>query len=138
MHHTKSTVAERSALSARFIATEWFRGVGYALVTLFGAGGLYLGGGLAIMGADALIRGQVFDSVDTLMQAVSPVALAVAGVMGIAAVGAKALDYPRLAALFGGVCRWVFVLGVATGLFLAIHFLFFSPHHCNCLGGPRW
>ncbi|MBF4185592.1 hypothetical protein I1S38_22165 [Serratia ureilytica] len=137
MHHTKSTVAERPPLSVRFIATEWFRGVGYALVTLFGGGVLYLGGRLAIMGADELIRGQEFDSVDTLMQAVFTVALAVAGVMGIAAVGAKALDYPGLAALFGGACRWLFVLGVVTGLFLAIHFLFFSPHHCNCLGGPR-
>ncbi|MBN5380620.1 hypothetical protein JY493_26200 [Serratia marcescens] len=138
MHHTKSTVAERSALSARFMATEWFRGVGYALVTLFGTGVLYLGGGLAIESAEALLGGRAFQSAGALMQAVVPVALATAGVTGIVALGAKALDYPRLASVFGRACRWLFVLGVATGLFLAIHFFFFSPHHCNCLGGPRW
>jgi|GEM_PF-4440344 len=135
MHHTKSTVAERSALSARFIATEWFRGVGYALVTLFGAGVLYLGGGLAIMSAEALLGGRAFQSADALMQAVFPVAIAAASVMGIAAMAAKALDYPRLASVFGRACQWLFVLGVGTGLVFAIHYLFFSTHHCNCLGG---
>lgn len=138
MHHTKSTVAERSALSARFIATEWFRGVGYALVTLFGGGGLYLGGGLTLEGVEALISGRAFQSAYTLMQAVLPVPMAAAGVMGIAAMGAKALDYPRVATLFGRACRWFFVLGVGTALVFVIHFTFFSPHHCNCLGGPGW
>lgn len=134
MHHTKSTLAERPPLSARFIATEWFRGVGYALVTLLTGGALYLVGGLTLEGVEALLSGRAFQSAYTLMQAVLPVAMLAAGVMGMAAVGASVLGYPWLAILFERVCRWLAVLGFTAVLIMAIHYHFFSPHHCNCLG----
>lgn len=136
MYHTKMNAAERPALSARFIATEWLRGVGYALLTLFTGWILYLCGVLAIMGADALLRGQAFESVDTLMQAVVPIAMVGVVVMGMASEVAIVLKRPHLAALFRVVFALLLVVSLVGVMITAFSDLHHGLYHCS-LGGPQ-
>ncbi|MBH2548148.1 hypothetical protein I5Q23_24890 [Serratia marcescens] len=138
MHHTKSTVAERSALSARFIATEWFRGVGYALVTLFIFGMAWLLGLLVIEGGEALISGKAFKSLDAFTQSVLPIAMVSVGVVGAGAYIAESFNRLSLAALLRLVFILILVVSLGGATITVISEFHHRPLHCNCLGGPGW
>ncbi|BEM07393.1 hypothetical protein SM14VA4_49650 (plasmid) [Serratia marcescens] len=138
MHHTKSTVAERPPLSARFIATEWFRGVGYALVTLFIFGTAWLFGLLVIEGAEALISGRAFKSLDAFTQSVLPIAMVSIGVVGAGAYIAESFNRLSLAALLRLVFILMLVVSLGGAMITVISEFHHRPLHCNCLGGPGW
>lgn len=136
MYHTKMNAAERPALSARFIATEWLRGMGYALLTLFVVGTAGALGVLAFGGSAAFRSGGVFESVDTLRQAVMPIAMAGVVVMGVAWVAAVVLKWPHLAALFRVLFALLLVVSLVGGMITVFSDLHHGPYRC-CLGGPQ-
>ncbi|BEM46412.1 TPA: hypothetical protein SMF89_004851 [Serratia marcescens] len=138
MQHTKSTVAERPPLSARFIATEWFRGVGYALVTLITVGIAYVVGMTAIEVAQWAVKGKIVGSGGVAIWPLLPLLLVSAGVMGAGWAVAASAHKHGVAAVFRYACLLLLVLSFSSGFIGVQKMLWPSHYHCNCLGGPGW